>query len=339
MPIKQIITLSNKHGMQIKLSNWGATWLSCILPVDEQNREVLLGCQTFEQYEKQDAYLGATIGRYANRIANATIDIDNRHYPLVANQGVNQLHGGKLGFDKQLWHIQSQSDQQITFTLTSPDGDQGFPGELNVEVTYQLTDDNKVVIKFKATTTKTTPVNLTNHAYFNLDGETSKDILNHTLQVNANLYLPVDSNGIPSNDLVCVTKNDMDLRKPRLISDRLLASLDRQITGGYDHAYLLDKNQAIAAKLVSSDKKVTMNITTTKPSLQVYTGNFLQHTPNRHNGEYDNFAGIALETQFLPDSPHHPKWPQESCWLQPNQIYSHQTTYQFTCRNSSHCLP
>ncbi|OCG60867.1 galactose-1-epimerase [Gilliamella sp. GillExp13] len=329
MPITQIIELSNKQGMRIKLSNWGATWLSCELPVNGQNREVLLGCRSLEQYQQQDAYLGATIGRYANRIANATINIDNKQYHLTANQGVNQLHGGKLGFDKQLWLIQSCSDQQVTFLLTSPDGDQGFPGELNVTVTYKLTDDNQVIILFNATTTKTTPVNLTNHAYFNLDGEISKDILNHRLKVNANYYLPVNANGIPNKDLVSVTMHDMDLRQPKLLSEKLLESAERQITGGYDHAYLLDKTKAIAAQLISSDKKVTMNVTTTKPSLQIYTGNFLQHTPNRHNGEYGNFAGIALESQFLPDSPNHPDWPQPSCFLQPKQIYEHHTVYQF----------
>ncbi|WP_085248352.1 galactose-1-epimerase [Gilliamella mensalis] len=329
MPIKQIIKLSNNQGMHIKLSNWGATWLSCVLPVHGQNREVLLGCQSFEQYQQQDAYLGATIGRYANRIANASIDIDGKHYMLAANQGVNQLHGGKIGFDKRLWHIQSQSDQQVTFKLISPDGDQGFPGELNVEVNYQLTDDNQVIILFNATTTKTTPVNLTNHAYFNLDGETSKDILNHRLKVNANYYLPVDANGIPHNDLVSVNMHDMDLRRPKLLFEKLLESQERQITGGYDHAYLLDKTKAIAAELISSDNKVIMNVITTKPSLQVYTGNFLQHTPNRHNGEYGNFAGVALEAQFLPDSPHHASWPQPSCFLHPDQIYRYQTTYQF----------
>lgn len=329
MPIKQIITLSNKNGMIIKLSNWGATWLSCVLSVAGQNREVLLGCQTFEQYAQQHAYLGATVGRYANRIANASIEVNGKTYTLSANQGVNQLHGGKLGFDKQLWHIQSQSDQQITFALISPDGDQGFPGELKVEAIYRLTNDNQVIIYFKAITSKTTPVNLTNHAYFNLDGDTSKDILNHTLQVNADFYLPIDSNGIPNSDLVSVSQNDMDLRRPKLIAERLLESPIRQITGGYDHAYLLDKSQPIAAKLISADRKVTMNVTTTKPALQIYTGNFLQHTPNRYNGEYDNFAGIALEAQFLPDSPHHPDWPQPSCFLQPKQTYHHQISYQF----------
>lgn len=330
MSVMQIITLTNKQGMQIKVSNWGATWLSCLVPVSAgEHREVLLGCKTFEQYQQQDAYLGATIGRYANRIAGAAIDIAGTHYRLVANQGENQLHGGKLGFDKLLWDIKNQSAQKVTFSLISPDGDQGFPGELNVTVCYHLTDDNQIVIDFEATTNKTTPVNLTNHAYFNLDGESSKNILSHTLKVNANLYLPVDKQGIPCGDLLDVDQADMDLRQPRLLSDRLLESEERQKTGGYDHAYLLDKTKPIAAQLTSGDKKLVMNITTTQPALQVYTGNFLQHTPNRHNGEYDNFAGVALEAEFLPDSPHHPEWAQTSCFLQPDQTYHHQTTFHF----------
>lgn len=332
MSIVKIVTLNNKHGMSIKISNYGATWLSCILPIEKQEREVLLGCQSIEHYKKQEAYLGATIGRYANRIANAELEVKGQHFLLSANQGVNQLHGGKIGFDKQLWEIQKQTDQKITFCLISPDGDQGFPGELKTTVTYTLTDDNQVTITFNAITTKLTPVNLTNHAYFNLDGETGKDILSHTLQVNADYYLPVDANGIPNNDLVSVTKHDMDLRQPRRLSDRILESTERQLIGGYDHAYLLNKTQPFDAQLTSSDRKVIMDVITTKPALQVYTGNFLQHTPNRQNGTYDNFAGIALEAQFLPDSPNHPHWSQPSCWLKPNQIYQYYTSYRFAIK-------
>lgn len=332
MSIVKIITLNNKQGMSIKISNWGATWLSCIFPVEGKKREVLLGCQSLEQYKQQDAYLGATIGRYANRIANASIKINGKLHSLIANQGMHQLHGGKIGFDRHLWDIQKQSDQQVTFILISPDGDQGFPGELTTTVTYTLTDDNQVTITFNATTTKLTPVNLTNHAYFNLDGETGKDILSHTLQINADYYLPVDINGIPTRDLTSVTEHDMDLRQPRLLSDRLFESSERQLVGGYDHAYLLNKTQSIGAQLTSSDNKLVMDVITTKPALQIYTGNFLQHTPNRKNGEYNNFAGIALEAQFLPDSPNHPQWPQPSCWLEPNQAYHHHTTYRFSTK-------
>lgn len=325
----KLITLSNKQGMQIKLSNWGATWLSCLVPVEKVNREVLLGCYSLEQYQQQHAFLGATVGRYANRIANASIDIEGKHYKLIANEGKNQLHGGADGFDKRVWQVHSQSNQHVTFSLVSCDGDQGYPGELTVEVTYELTENNQVIISFKASTSQTTVVNLTNHAYFNLDGEESKDILNHTLQVNASQFLPVDKYGIPYDNLVNVTKFDMDLRQAKRLSERLLDSPERQKTGGYDHAYLLDKTQPIAAQLTSSDNKVTMRVMTTKPALQVYTGNYLQHTPNRHNGEYNNFAGIALEAQFLPDSPHHNNWPQPNCWLKSDETYQHQTTYQF----------
>lgn len=329
MPIKQNITLTNQQGMTIKVSNWGATWLSCLIPVASKHREILLGCQSLNQYQHQDAYLGATIGRYANRIANATIDVNGQHYLLTANQGVNLLHGGQCGFDKKIWNIEYQSAQKVIFNLISADGDQGFPGELKVIVTYYLTNENEVIIDFQATTNKTTPVNLTNHAYFNLDGDLSNSVLAHTLKVNANFYLPVNSAGIPYHNLADVGQYDMDLRQAKQLSDRLLESPERQVTGGYDHAYLLDKSKAIAAQLISSDKKVLMNIKTTKPALQVYTGNFLQNTPNRHNDVYSNFAGIALEAQFLPDSPHHPQWPQPSCYLQPNEVYHHHITYQF----------
>lgn len=326
---EKIITLTNKQGMTITLSNYGATWLSCLLPVAGKKRELLLGCCSLADYKQQSAYLGATIGRYANRIASATFNIAGKSYLLTANQGKNQLHGGMAGFDKQLWTIQKQSANQVTFALTSADGEEGFPGTLTVQVTYTLTDDNQVKIDFIANTDKTTPVNLTNHAYFNLDGvnEENQDARLQTLQINADYYLPVDSNGIPNSELTSVTQHDMDLRKPKRLIERFLESDARKQVSGYDHAYLLNQKSPIAATLTSADGKVTMDVTTTLPALQVYSGNFLQGTPNRSGREYPNFAGIALEAQFLPDSPNHPEWP--NCFLQPDQTYQHEIIYVF----------
>lgn len=327
----KFVTLTNQQQMQVTFCDWGATWLSCQINVANQQREVILGCATMSQYLQQNSYLGATIGRYANRIAGATICYNGKDYPLTANQNCNLLHGGEIGFDKHRWQIADQTENQVIFTLYSNAGDQGFPGNLSVILTYKLDDDNQVHIDYSATTDEATPINLTNHAYFNLDAKDpveKLDIKNHTLMVNADYYLPIDQAGIPHAQLVSVVEDDMDLRKARTIGDKFFASKARVQANGYDHAYLLNDKQ-IAAQLTSSDKKVTLNVYTTKPALQVYTGNFLTGTPDRVGTSYHNYAGVALETQFLPDSPHHPSWPQPSCWLLPQQKYQHHTIYQF----------
>ncbi|MDF7667075.1 galactose-1-epimerase [Orbaceae bacterium ESL0727] len=334
---EEIITLTNKNGMTIKLSNYGATWLSCVIPIAGVAREMLLGCASLAEYKQQTAYLGATVGRYANRIANAMFNITGKQYMLTANQGKNQLHGGISGFDKRLWSIQNCSSEQVTFCLVSPDGEEGFPGKLTVAVTYQLTSDNSVSIQFMANTNKATPVNLTNHAYFNLDGDSAHsdeesrycDARLQSLQIHADHYLLVDADGIPTGDLMPVMQHDMDLRQPKRLIDHFWESHARRQTSGYDHTYLLHKKQPIAATLTSADGTVAMDVITSLPALHVYSGNFLQGTPNRWGGAYQNFAGIALEAQFLPDSPNHPEWPQPSCFLHPHQTYQHEICYRF----------
>lgn len=326
-------TLRNAGGMTVTLMDWGATWLSAVLPLTSgEKRELLLGCQTPQDYLHQGAYLGATIGRYANRIANANLKVDGKCHPLLANQGVHQLHGGPEGFHARRWQIMSQDEQQIIYQLHSADGDQGFPGNLDVTLTYRLTPDHRLEISYQAQTDRACPVNLTNHAYFNLDGA-GHDARQQRLQLFADCYLPVDSEGIPCAGLTNVSDSGMDFRQPKTLQQDLLRDRDQQRVKGYDHAYLLHSTcnglASPAAHLWSTDDKVQLTLFTTAPALQLYSGNYLGGTPDRSGGTYSNYAGVALESEFLPDSPHHPEWPQPDCWLHPGQRYQSATHYQF----------
>lgn len=327
-----IVTLNNSQGMQVQVMDWGATWLSCRFPVEETVREVLLGCAQPQDYLNQQAYLGATVGRYANRIAGAQIEQQNGPINLTPNQGTHQLHGGPDSFDQRRWDIIYQTIKSVTFRLISPNGDNGYPGNLQVDVTYTLTDTNKVDIRYQATVDRGCPVNMTNHAYFNLDG-VNHDSREHRLYINSDTFLPVDSEGIPNADLTPVADLSMDFRQPKTLSQDFLQDKFQQQVSGYDHAYLLSEEcrngDKAAALLWSSDNKVKMSVFTTKPALQLYSGNFLSGTPSRDGGSYGNYAGIALESEFLPDSPNHPEWPQPSCWLTPGETYRSLTVYQF----------
>ena len=329
----RLIRLENSNGMQLELMDWGATWLSCRVPVaGEASREVLLGCASAEQYRQQKSYLGAMVGRYANRIANAHLPYPGGDRKLVASQGVNLLHGGLEGFDKRRWQVQELSSQHVCFTLHSPDGDQGFPGALEVSVSYHLSDDNGVRIEMQASSDALTPVNLTNHAYFNLDAEPG-DVRQHVLQVNADFMLPTDQAGIPEDALRRVEATSFDFRQAKPLHRDFLSDSQQQLAKGYDHSFLLTSLRELAgrpaATLSSADRRLTLELATSLPSMQLYTGNYLAGTPARDGGEYADYAGVALEPQFLPDSPHHPEWPQPSCWLEPGQKFHHWIQYQF----------
>ncbi|AEF44401.1 galactose mutarotase [Serratia sp. AS12] len=329
----QLTRLQNAGGMTVTLMDWGATWLSAVLPLKSgKTRELLLGCRTPADYQRQAAYLGATVGRYANRIAYASLLVDNKPHPLLANQGEHQLHGGPEGFNARRWRIVQQDTQQVSYALHSPDGDQGFPGNLEVEVNYRLTADNRLEISYQARTDRACPVNLTNHAYFNLDGADT-DARRQRLQLFADRYLPVDSEGIPNAELTPVDGSGMDFRHPKTLLQDFLRDRDQQRVKGYDHAYLLHRTcgalDCPAAHLWSADGQVQMSVFTSAPALQLYSGNYLDGTPARDGGSYASYAGIALESEFLPDSPHHPEWPQPDCWLKPGQQYQSATHYQF----------
>jgi len=328
----RLSTLRNSAGLVVSVMDWGATLLSCRVPMkDGSVRETLLGCETPEDYLIQSAYLGATVGRYANRIANSEFSRDGVTVNVTANQGAHQLHGGPDGFDKRRWRIVRQNDHEVLYTLDSQDGDQGYPGELRATARYALTEDNCITVEFRAKTSKPCPVNLTNHAYFNLDGK-QNDIRQHRLQLLADSYLPVDSDGIPQAGLKDVEGTSFDFRSAKTIADDFLSDNDQVLVKGYDHAFLLqaqgDASQP-AAHLWSSDNKLQMTVFTTAPALQFYSGNYLDGTPAREQGSYSAYQGLALESEFLPDSPNHPEWPQPDCWLQPDDEYLSITEYEF----------
>ncbi|MBK4714512.1 MULTISPECIES: galactose-1-epimerase [Tenebrionibacter/Tenebrionicola group] len=328
----RICTLRNSAGMVVSMMDWGATLLSCRVPLhDGSVRETLLGCRELEDWHRQNAFLGATVGRYANRIANSRFTIDGQTFHLTPSQGAHQLHGGPQGFDKRRWRIGRQSDSEVAWLLDSPDGDQGFPGNCRITALYALTDDNRLVATFRAQTDKPCPVNLTSHAYFNLDGART-DVRNHRLQLLADAYLPVEEDGIPLASLRPVAGTGFDFLTPKPIAQDFLADDDQKKVRGYDHAFLLQAAGDVtqpAANLWSADGRLQMTVYTSAPALQFYTGNFLDGTPARDQGEYRAYQGLALESEFLPDSPNRPQWPQPDCILRPGQEYVSITTYQF----------
>ncbi|WP_322803031.1 galactose-1-epimerase [Vibrio alfacsensis] len=329
-----VVELKNNTGMSVTFMDIGATWLSCRLPLAcGELREVLLGVGTMRSFIEQPCYMGVTVGRYANRIANGLFEVNGEVFQVSTNQAENSLHGGKEGFDKRRWKIEYQSEQQVTFALLSEDGDQGFPGNLQVQVTYTLTDDNHVSIAYFAKTDKATPVNLTNHAYFNLLGaEADLDCRSHRLTIDASQYLPTTDVGIPLGELQEVKGTGFDFRSNKSVSEHFLQDEQQIAAKGYDHSYLFDAHRDVSkpvALVVSPDEKVRMSVVTNKPAMQLYTGNWLAGAPNRRGGEYQDYAGLALETQFLPDSPNHAEWAQPSCILEPEQEYRFCTTYQF----------
>ena len=324
-----VTTLSNTNGMQASFMDWGATLLSLKVPVANQaSREVVLGCATMGDYLQQSAYLGATVGRYANRIRNAQL-LRTGDY-LAANQARHQLHGGPQGFSHRRWDIVTASNNRVDYQLISAAGDQGFPGQLTVQLSYQLHDDNRLEMHYQATTTHPTPLALTNHSYFNLNGDQS-DIRQHRLFIDADYYQPVDHEGLPCAPLTAVTNTGFDFRRLKTIADDFLSDADQKITQGYDHAFLINQPQRLSqpvAKLTCADEKVWLYLYSDLPALQCYTGNFLSGTPAR-SGIYANYEGIALEPGYLPDSANHPEWPQPDCWLQPTETHRSSIIYQF----------
>lgn len=331
----RVFTLTHRAGLSIQVMDHGATWVSCRVPLaDGTPREVLLGCASLADYRRQTSYLGAAIGRYANRIGGARFPLDGRVLQVDANEGRNQLHGGPVGFDKRVWTPQSHSATELTMTLVSADGDQGYPGEMQATLQYLLDDELGVQVRFTARVSAPCPVNLTHHAYFNLDGDAPDgDIRAHRLRIAAGQFLPVDAESIPTGERRDVAGTGFDFRTPRSIGERLMDDEQQRLTRGYDHAYWLDTSAAgggaPAAEVVSGDGRVGLALHTALPSLQFYSGNYLSGTPSRVAGApYAQHAGFAMEPQYAPDSPNHPEWPD--CVLRPGQRFEQTLRYVFT---------
>jgi aldose 1-epimerase len=328
----RLIELAHASGVRLTLMDWGATWLSCRIAVGHGEREVLLGYAGLADYFTRTAFLGATIGRYANRIGRAQFVRDGRTFQLTPTDGGHQLHGGPDGFDRRRWRVLEQGAEHVVLAIESADGDQGFPGKLAASVCYRLLAGARISMDYAATVDAPCPVNLTNHAYFNLDG-TATDIRQHRLQIRAHRYLPIDEELIPQGRLAGVEGNSFDFTRPKPIGRDFLADSQQRLARGYDHAYLLDPEcrdlAGVAATVVAADGRLAMDLYTTKPAVQFYSGNHLAGVASRGGGRYAAHAGLALETQFLPDSPNHPEWPQPDCWLQPGETYRHTTVLAF----------
>ncbi|WP_156126490.1 aldose epimerase family protein [Hymenobacter sp. DG25B] len=331
----QLYTLTNAHGVQVSITNYGGIITSLLVPdKDGKLGDVVLGFDNVSGYQspaylKAGPYFGALIGRYGNRIAQGKFTLDGKAYSLAQNNGANTLHGGKQGFDKVLWQAQpgsSADGQTLQLTYLSKDGEEGYPGNLTVTVVYTLTPDDALKIDYTATTDKATPVNLTNHAYFNLGS--GKDILGHVVTIPADRYTVVDAGLIPTGELRAVKGTPFDFTTPHAIGERI-----GQVPGGYDHNWVLNETTGMhaAATVYEPTSGRTMEVRTTEPGLQFYTGNFLDGTLKGKGGKvYGQHAGFCLETQHFPDSPNQPKFP--STILKPGQTLQSSTTYQFGLR-------
>ncbi len=334
--VVDLFTLTNANGMSVKLTNYGATIVSLMVP-DKSGQivDVALGFDSVEEYASAPDYFGCIAGRYANRIADGKFAIDGNEHKLAQNDGHNHLHGGHQGFDKRIWKIAefAPGDQSgLSFTYLSPDGEEGYPGNLNTTVAYTLTNDNALQIRYQATTDQSTVVNLTNHTYFNLAGAGSGDILAHELFIDADIFTHVDQSLIPTGDLQPVTGTPLDFTQSTRIGSRINVPHEQLLRAqGYDHNWVLNKPSGelgLAAKVCEPRTGITMAIHTTEPGLQFYSGNFMANRINGKNGQiYNHRSGFCLETQHFPDSPNQPCFP--STILNPNQIYSQTTIYAF----------
>ena len=332
-----LYSLRNKAGMEVKISDFGGTIVLWTVPNKEGVFEdITHGCDSLSGYLKGVPYFGALIGRYGNRIAKGKFTIDGQTYTLAANNGVNSLHGGLKGFDKVLWTATPLEGEEPTLKLTylSKDGEEGYPGNLSVEVLYTLQKDNSLKIDYKANTDKATVINLTNHTYFNLNG--ANDILSHEIVINATKYLPVDATLIPTGELKSVVGTTFDFIKGHKIGERINDSTDIQIKYGlgYDHCWVLtdsSKTLKLAASVYEPTSGRLMEVFTTEPAIQFYTGNFLDGTIIGKGGKvYGRRSALCLETQHYPDSPNHQAFP--STLLKPGATYNSTTIYKFTAK-------
>ena len=331
-----LYTLKNKSGMVVTVTNFGATVVSIVVP-DKAGKmgDVALGYDNLAGYELNKNYLGVLVGRYGNRIAHGKFSIDGTEYTLAKNNGENSLHGGIKGFNKGMWDakdVSKDGEPAVEMKYVSKDGEEGYPGNLSVTVVYTLTNKNELKIDYSATTDKKTVVNLTNHTYFNLAGQGNGDILKEELTVNADKFTPVDSGLIPTGELKSVAGTPFDFRKATAIGARIDAN-DEQIKlgGGYDHNFVLNRKGAglsLAAKVYDPASGREMEVWTTEPGVQFYTGNFLDGSFQGKGGvAYQKHAALCLETQHFPDSPNHPSFP--TTLLKPGEKYHTTTVYKF----------
>lgn len=326
-----LYTLTNSNGLRARITNFGAILVSLEVPDrDGKLADITLGFDNVDGYVSQSAYFGATVGRYANRIGKGKFKLDGKEYELATNDGENHLHGGVKGFDKVVWRLDDlkveDNQAMVKMSYISEDGEEGYPGNLACSVTYILTEGNELKIQYEAETDKTTVVNLTHHSYFNLAGQGTGDILGHELMIEANNYTPVDAGLIPTGEIRSVKDSPMDFTLPMTIGSRIA-----EVPGGYDHNYVLSNGggtMALNARVYEPVSGRVMEISSTEPGIQFYSGNFLDGSITGKAGKvYKKHYGFCLETQHFPDSPNKPEFP--SVVLKPGQKYNTETIHKF----------
>jgi aldose 1-epimerase len=331
-----VITFHNGHGVEVRVMTYGGIILSIRTPDRAgQIDDIVLGHDDAAGYFSNGTYFGVIVGRYANRIAKGKFTLDGKTYTLATNNGVNHLHGGKKGWDQALWAaepFQRADGVGVVLTLTSPDGDEGYPGAVHAKVTYTLTDKNELAIDYEAKTDKATIINMTQHSYFNLAGSKAADILGHKLEINADTYTPVDDTLIPTGRLAAVAGTPFDFRTVTAIGERINQDDEQLKRGkGYDHNWVLNRTApglSAAAHVEEPITGRTLDVKTTEPGIQFYSGNFLDGTVAGKGGTpYGHRAGFCLETQHFPDSPNHANFP--STTLRPGETYTSHTVFTF----------
>jgi len=334
----ELYTLTNTHGIEVRVMTYGGIILSVQTP-DKKGRlaDITLGFDSLSDYVAHNPFFGALVGRYGNRIGNARFTLDGKPYQLAKNNGPNSLHGGLKGFDKVVWQAQSfqkSAEAGVTLKYTSADGEEGFPGTLQVTVTYSLNDKNEFTLDYRATTNKATPINLTNHTYFNLAGEGSGKILGEELTLNADHYTPVDSTLIPTGEIASVKGTPLDFTKPTAIGARIDDKFEQLTFGmGYDLNFVINRQGpglALAARAYDPASGRVLEVDTTEPGVQFYTGNHLEGVRGKHGHLYGPRDAFCLETQHYPDSPNKPNFP--SAILKPGQTYHTTTVWKFSTR-------
>lgn len=311
-----LYTFRNKNGMVMAVTDYGATLHTLLIPDGNGNhRDVVLGYDDPSGYERPTGtYFGAAVGRNANRIGGAAFTLNGQRYPLPDNDNGNSLHSGPDGYSYRLWNVKHVGPQSITLSLHSPDGDQGYPGAVDVEVTYDLTDDNMVRIRYQATPDADTVVNLTNHSYFNLNGHDSGSILGHEVWLDADCFTPADAASIPTGEIRSVEGTPMDFRVKKEIGRDIGADYEPLIFGrGYDHNWCLNNGGKFAKVAECEAGGITMEVLTDLPGVQVYTGNFLIEEPGKNGAVYYHRQGICFETQYYPDGVNHANFPSPIC--------------------------
>ncbi len=334
-----LYTLENSNGISLKVTNYGGIITSLLVPDKNGLKEnVVLGFDTLDEYIKYPGYFGAIVGRFCNRVAKGKFTLGSKEYQLSTNENENHIHGGINGFNKVIWDVKQIEGADfvgIELSYLSKDMDEGYPGNLKVTVTYKLTELNELKVEYIATTDKETIVNLTQHSYFNLSGNIKETVLNHYLKINATSFLPVNSNLIPKGNFKSVKNTPFDFSEFTKIGERInKENTQLQLASGYDHTFVLDKEKDnLAAIVFDEESGRQMEVYTTKPGVQLYTGNFLSRAAkNNNNTIYKNNEGFCLETQFFPNSPNEPSFP--SATLLPNKVYKQSTTFKFSIKTN-----